>query len=107
MNIRKIRDVLARADETRTASSMARAEARREREAWRAWRAMWAGLRREAPAERMLTVCMYCERFLADTSEWIATPPSLAETLHDPAIVQVTHGACPMCLAGHLPDRPG
>jgi hypothetical protein len=107
MDTRKIRNLLAWSQETQTASQMAQAEARRQREAWRAWRAMWAGLQREAPAERMLTVCMYCERFLADTAEWIATPPSLTEILHDPAIVQVTHGACPICLAGHLPERPG
>jgi hypothetical protein len=82
---------------------MAQTDARRDREAWRAWRAVWAALQREAPAERMATVCMYCQRLRADTSEWVAIPASLAEMLHDPTIVQVTHGACPICFAGHLP----
>jgi hypothetical protein len=107
MDTRKIRDLLASAQETNTASQMVQAEARRERVAWRAWRAVWAGLKRKAPAERLVTVCMYCQRFRADTAEWVVTPPDLAQLLHDQQVVQVTHGACPICVAGHLPERPG
>jgi hypothetical protein len=51
----------------------------------------------------MLGVCMYCERYHANTGEWVAAPPALAEMLHDPKVVQLTHGVCPICLAGHDP----
>jgi hypothetical protein len=55
----------------------------------------------------MLTMCMYCERFHAGTGEWAATPPGLAEMLHDPKLVQVTHGVCPICLAARLDGPTG
>jgi hypothetical protein len=29
----------------------------------------------------MLGVCMYCERYHANTGEWVAAPPALAEML--------------------------
>jgi hypothetical protein len=50
----------------------------------------------------MLAVCRYCERFRASAGEWVATAPGLAEMLHDPKVVQVTHGICPICFAGRL-----
>lgn len=103
MDCRKISQLYRRADEAVSASHMALADARREREGWRAWRAVWKAIQRDAPAERMLTVCMYCERFRAETGEWIVTPPTLAEKLHHQEIVPVTHGVCPICLAGHSP----
>jgi hypothetical protein len=66
---------------------------------------VWAKLEAEPPADRMLAVCMYCERIRADTGEWIAPPPELAEMLRDRRVVQLTHGACPICLAGHQARR--
>jgi hypothetical protein len=48
---------------------------------------------------------MYCEQFHATTDEWVLLPPAIAEMLHDPALVQVSHGAGPLCLAGKL-DQP-
>jgi hypothetical protein len=102
MDWRKISQLYRRADEAVSASHMALADARREREGWR--RGGRCGRRsRDAPAERMVTVCMYGERFRAETGEWIVTPPTLAEKLHHPEIVPVTHGVCPICLAGSLP----
>jgi hypothetical protein len=101
---RYVRDALDRATEAVTGSHIARAHASRAREAGRVWRALWAKLEAEPPADRMLAVCMYCERIRADTGEWIAPPPELAEMLRDRRVVQLTHGACPICLAGHLGD---
>jgi len=102
MDWRRIREAFARADEARTGIHMSRAEARRVREGWRAWRAEWARIEEEPAAERMLTVCMYCERFHITTGEWLAIPVGLAGMLHDPKLVQLTHGVCPICLAGRL-----
>ena len=102
MDRRRFRDVLTLAAETRTASLMAQAEARRERAAWEAWRALWATLQLEPPPARMLTVCMYCERFRGTTGEWVLAAQALREMLRDPKLVQVTHGSCPICLAGHM-----
>jgi hypothetical protein len=68
---------------------------------------LWAELERKAPADRMLTVCMDCERLHASTGECAAIPPGLAEMLHDPKLVQVTHGVCPVCLAARLDGPPG
>jgi len=105
MDARKIREVMERAGEAVTGSFIARTEAVRTREAWHFWRAHLAGLESVAPAERMLGVCMYCERIRANTGEWVTAPPALAEMLHDPKVVQLTHGVCPICLAGHTPGR--
>jgi hypothetical protein len=107
MEHRRLHDALARADETRTASLMVRANARREREAWRAWRAVWATLERDLPTERMLTVCMYCERFCSPDGDWAAIPRVLADLLQEGETipVQVTHGVCPLCLAAHLEEN--
>jgi hypothetical protein len=104
MTPRQIREAIERAAETVTGSLMARAEAIRGREGWRTWRVHWAELEKQPPADRLLSVCMYCERFRAHTAEWVATPPGLAEILHDPKVVQLTHGVCPICLAGHEAD---
>ena len=105
MHPRQIRGALERAAEAVTGSFIARADATRGRETWRLWRAHWAELERLPPADRMLGVCMYCERYHANTGEWVATPPGLAERLRDPTVVQLTHGVCPICLAGRL-DEP-
>ena len=94
---------MERAVDAITGSFIARTEAVRTREAWRIWRAHWAELDRLPPAERLLGVCMYCERFRTTTGEWVAAPPGLAEILHDPRVVGLTHGVCPICLAGHEP----
>ena len=102
MDWRRIRETFARAEEAKTGSLMARAEASRVREAWQAWRAEWAQIQGQPPADRMLTVCMYCERIHVTTGEWRATPTALAGMLHDPKLVQLTHGVCPICLAGKL-----
>ena len=101
-----VKDAIDRATETVTGSRNARTHASRAREAWRVWRALWAKLEAEPPAKRYLTACMYCERVRADTDEWMALPADLAEMLHNPQVVQVTHGACPICLEAHL-DEPG
>ena len=106
MHPRQIRRTLERAAEAVTGSFMARAEAIRGREAWRTWRAHWAELERLPPADRMLGVCVYCERYHANTGDWVAAPPALAETLRDPKAVQLTHGVCPICLAGRLDEPP-
>jgi hypothetical protein len=100
---RQIREAIDRAVEAVTGSRIARAEAVRLREGWHAWRAHWAELEKLPPAERVLGVCMYCERIRANTGEWVATPPALAEMLYDPKVVSLTHGVCPICLAGHEP----
>jgi hypothetical protein len=107
MDPHKLHDALARADETRTATFMVQADARREREAWRAWRTAWATLERDPPPDRMLTVCMYCERFYSPAGEWAAIPRVLADLLQEGETipVQVTHGACPLCLAAHLEEH--
>jgi hypothetical protein len=107
MNPRQLRETIARAVYAVTGSLMSQAEASRTREGWRVWRALWVELERKPPADRMLTVCMYCERFHASTGEWAATPPGLAEMLHDPKLVQITHGVCPVCLAARLDGPPG
>jgi hypothetical protein len=106
MQPRQIREAIERAADAVTGSFIARAEAIRGREAWRIWRAHWAELERLPPANRMLGVCMYCERYHANTGEWAAAPPALAEMLHDPKMVQLTHGVCPICLAGRLDEPP-
>jgi hypothetical protein len=106
MSPRPIREAFERAAEAVLGSLMARAEATRGREAWRSWRAYWIELEKQPPAERMLAVCMYCERFRATTDEWVVFPPGLAEMLRDPKVVQVTHSACPICLAAHLEQSP-
>lgn len=103
MNPQPIREAIDRAVEAVTGSRIARAEAVRLREAWHTWRAHWAEIERFPPADRMLGVCMYCERYHANTGEWVAAPPELAEMLRDPKAVQLTHGVCPICLAGHDP----
>jgi hypothetical protein len=103
MDPREIRKLMERAVEAITGSRMTRADASRAREAWHSWHAAWAALERLPPAERVLGVCMYCERIRANTGEWVATPPALAEMLHDPTVVSLTHGVCPICLAGHEP----
>ena len=104
MHPRKIRELMERAGEAVTGSFIAQTEAIRTRESWSIWRAHWADLESLPPAERMLGVCMYCERFRANTGEWIAAPPRLAEMLRDPKVVGLTHGVCPICLAGHEPS---
>lgn len=106
MDRRQLKGAIDRAMDAVTGSFIARTQASRAREAWRAWREQWAQLEQEPPADRMLAVCMYCERFRANTGEWVATPPWLTEMLHDPKVVQLTHGACPICLAQHL-ERSG
>ena len=93
-----------RAVEAVTGSFIAQTEAIRTRESWRIWRAYWADLGGLPPAERLVGVCMYCGRFRANTGEWVTAPPRLAEMLHDPKVVDLTHGACPICLAGHDPE---
>jgi hypothetical protein len=105
MDRKQLREAFDRATEAVTGSLMAQTQAIRSREGWRVWRALWDKLEREPPAHRMLTVCMYCERVHASTGEWVATPPEIAEMLHDPKVVQVTHGVCPICLADRL-DQP-
>jgi hypothetical protein len=105
MNPREIRKLMERAAEAITGSFIAQAEAARTRKSWRIWRAHWADLGRLPPAERVLGICMYCERIRANTGEWVATPPALAELLYDPKVVSLTHGVCPICLAGHEPGR--
>jgi hypothetical protein len=107
MDPRQLKETLARAVDAVTGSHMSRTQASRTREGWRVWRALWAELERKPPADRMLTVCMYCERLQASTGEWAATPPGLAEMLHDPNLVQVTHGVCPICLAARLDGPSG
>jgi len=47
---------------------------------------------------------MYCEHLLTATGEWIPVPPALNQLLHDPCLVQLTHGVCPICYAGQ--DEP-
>ena len=96
-----------RAIQAVSGSLIAQAEAIRLREGWRVWRALWATLEREPPADRLLTVCMYCERFRSDTGEWLAPPPRLADMLHDSKVLQATHGVCSICLAGKLDELPG
>lgn len=103
----ELRSTAERAVEAVTGGLIAQAEAARARVGWRGWRAIWARLQGEPLPQRMVVVCMYCERFRCDTGEWLAPPPGLVPLLHDPSIVQVTHGACPICLAGHLDERPG
>jgi hypothetical protein len=103
MHPRQVREAIERAIEAVTGSRIARTDAARLREAWRTWHAHWAALERLPPAERVLGICMYCERIRASTGEWVATPPALAEMLHDPKVVSLTHGVCPICLAGHDP----
>jgi hypothetical protein len=105
MGPRQVREAIERATEAVTGSHIARMHSSRAREAWRTWHSLWSRLRREPLAERMLTVCMYCERVRTDTGEWLAPPVDLAEILHDQQLVQLTHGACPICLAAHL-DEP-
>ena len=107
MNPRQLRENIARAVDAVTGSLMSQAQASRTREGRRVWRALWAELERKAPGDRMLTVCMYCERLHASTGEWAAAPPGLAEILHDPKLVQVSHGVCPVCLAARLDGPPG
>ena|SRR5438132_1477933 len=106
MDRRQIRETIDRAVEAMIGSVMARTDARRDRKAWGAWRAQWAALERLPPDQRMLTVCMYCERFRVDTGEWVAATAGLAGVLHDPKVIQVSHGACPICVAGRLGDPP-
>ena len=106
MHPRQFREAVDRVVEAVTGSFIAQAEAIRLRDGWRIWRAHWATLETKPPAERMLVVCMYCEQFHANTGEWVAPPPGLAEMLQDPKLVQVTHGACPICLAGKLDQPP-
>jgi hypothetical protein len=103
----QLRATLDRAVEAVTGSILARADAIRGREGWRIWRAHRADLEKHPVPDRMLAVCMYCERFRAHTGEWVAAPPGLAEMLHDPRQVQVTHGVCPICLAGRLDEPTG
>jgi hypothetical protein len=102
MSPRQFREVIERATEAVLASLMARAHAIRGREGWRIWRAHWAELEKQPPAERLLAVCMYCERFRVTTGEWVATPPGFSEMLRHPELFQITHGVCPICLAEHL-----
>jgi hypothetical protein len=102
MDSRQVRDIIERATEAVIGSIMARTRATRGREGWRTWRTHWAELEKQPPAERLLAVCMYCERFRVTTGDWVATPPGLTEMLHDPKLIQVTHGVCPVCLAAHL-----
>ena len=104
MTPRQLRELVERAAEAITGSFVARAEAVRTRESWRTWHAHRSELERLLPAERVLGVCMYCERIRANTGEWVTTPPALTEMLHDPKVVSLTHGVCPICLAGHEPD---
>ena len=101
MTPRQLKETMARAVDAVTGSFMSRTQASRTREGWRVWRALWAELEGKPLADRMLTVCMYCERLRASTGEWAATPPGLAEMLRDPKLVQVTHGVCPVCLAAY------
>jgi broad specificity phosphatase PhoE len=103
----QIQEALDRATEAVTGSHMARRYARLSREAWRAWRAQWNALEVLPPTERLLVVCMYCERFRDVTGDWMLAPTELAEMLHDRTVVQLTHGACPLCLAAHLDEVPG
>jgi hypothetical protein len=105
MHPRQIRGLFERAAEAVAGSLIARTDAFRGREAWRIWRAHWSELERLPPADRLLGVCMYCERYHASTGEWVAAPPALAEMLRDRKVVQLTHGICPICLAGRL-DEP-
>lgn len=66
---RYIRDAIERAQDAVMGSHLARTEALRLRHAWGAWRAQWAEIEATPLAERMLTVCMYCERFRVTTGE--------------------------------------
>src|SRR5215216_3197806 len=77
----QVREALDRAIEAVMGSRMARTEAVRLRKAWHIWRSHWAELERLPPAERVLGVCMYCERIRINTGEWVATPPALTEML--------------------------
>jgi hypothetical protein len=101
---RDVRDALERAAEAVEGSHIAQQHARQVVEGWRVWRTLRGTLERQPPAERMLPVCMYCGRVRYTTGEWVRTPP-LTEMLPDPRLIQVTHGACPICFAGHLPDQ--
>jgi hypothetical protein len=101
---RHLKDIIERATEAITGSVMARADSVHARETWRLWRALWREVGGKRTTDRIVTVCMYCERFHANTGEWAAAPPSLTEMLHDPKVVQLTHGVCPICLAGRLGD---
>jgi hypothetical protein len=107
MDPRQLKETLARAVDAVTGSHMSRTQASRTREGWRVWRELWVTLGQRPPADRMPTVCMYCERLQATTGEWAATPTGLAEMLHDPQLVQVSHGVCPVCLAARLDGPPG
>lgn len=69
MNPRELRETLTRAADAVAGSRMSVAQASRTREGWRIWRALWVELERKPPADRMLTVCMYCERLHASTGE--------------------------------------
>jgi CheY-like chemotaxis protein len=101
-NRNQVYDTLERAREAVLGSLMARSAAVLGREGWRAWRGLWAKLEATRLEQRMVTACMYCERLQSATGEWIAVPAGLAEMLRDPQVVQLSHGACPICLAGHL-----
>jgi hypothetical protein len=107
MDPRQLKETLARAVDAVTGSLMSQTQTSRTREGWRVWRELWVALDRKPPADRMPTVCMYCERLQASTGEWAATSPGLAEMLHDPKLVQVSHGVCPVCLAARLDGPPG
>jgi hypothetical protein len=99
MHPRKASDARQDAANSVTESLAARARAMASREGWRIWREQWATMEGEPPDERLLAVCMYCERFRAHTGEWAAPPPGLTAMLHDPKVMQITHSICAKCLA--------
>jgi len=66
---RYIRDAIERAQDAVMGSHLARTEALRLRHAWGTWPAQWAEIEAMALADRMLTVCIYCERFRVTTGE--------------------------------------
>jgi hypothetical protein len=104
---RYIRDAIERAQDAVMGSHLARTEALRLRHAWGAWRAQWAEIEATPLAERMLTVCMYCERFRVTTGEWVAATPDMTRVIRDRTRVNLTHGVCPICLAGKLDEPAG
>jgi hypothetical protein len=84
-------------------AKLSRERARRSREAWAGWRAVWRESGKHP--DHILVCCAYCARLRRDTGEWVAIPTQMSEALHHPP-ASVSHSFCPDCLARHFPPEP-
>jgi hypothetical protein len=71
------------------------------------WRIIWGACC--ASLDHILACCSYCARVRGPAGDWGAIPSGLSQALHRRILkaVQLSHGACPDCLARHMPVGGG